>query len=241
MRRALGEVGSTSIMVALFTGFLIGVSNGANVLVARFLGADRKKDVREAVLSSSVVCLFTGILILAVGLAVSKPLLVLMGTKPELLDGAVLYIKIYFLGMPALAMYNFGNAVYSAAGDTKKPLIILLCAGVLNVMLNLFFVIVCKNERFGSCACEYHIAVPLGDPCRGFLVRSHGDYALKSARENFNFKYVKKTVILGYPSGLQNAIFQIANLFIQSESIPSTPLWSRATLQRPMRITSSMT
>ena len=213
---ALGEVGSTSIMVALFTGFLIGVSNGANVLVARFLGADRKKDVREAVLSSSVVCLFTGILILAVGLAVSKPLLVLMGTKPELLDGAVLYIKIYFLGMPALAMYNFGNAVYSAAGDTKKPLIILLCAGVLNVILNLFFVIVCKMSVSGvalaSIISQYLSALLVVV----FLMRSHGDYALKIARENFNFKYVKKTVILGYPSGLQNAIFQIANLFIQS-------------------------
>lgn len=213
---ALGEVGSTAITLAMFTGFLIGVSSGANVIVARFLGANQKREAREAVFSSAVVCLVTGILLLGVGLAVSKPLLVLMRTKPELLDGAVLYMRIYFLGMPALSMYNFGNAVCSAAGDTKKPLAILLAAGIVNVILNLFFVIVCKMSVSGVALASVISQYLSAGLVLVLLVRSHGDHALRLSLENFNLDYVKRTVIIGCPSGLQNAIFQIANMFIQS-------------------------
>jgi O-antigen/teichoic acid export membrane protein len=119
---ALGAVGSTSIFVTLFTGFLIGLSNGINVLVARFYGARHTDDVRRTVHSALVVSFIAGVVLLFVGLLGSPALLRLLNTKEDLLPGAILYLRVYFLGMPALALYNFGNAIFSAIGDTKKPL-----------------------------------------------------------------------------------------------------------------------
>ena len=141
---ALGSVGSTATFVTLFTGFLIGLSNGVNVLVARFYGAGHPKDVSKTVHSALLVSLAAGVLLLFVGLFGSPALLELLNTKEDLLPGAILYLRVYFLGMPALALYNFGNAVFSAIGETKKPLAYLSFAGVLNILRNLFFVIVCK-------------------------------------------------------------------------------------------------
>ena len=146
---ALGSVGSTTTLVSLFTGFLIGMSCGVNVLAAQYFGARRPKDLDETVHTSLLVCLGAGLLILLGGVCFTRPLLQVLNTKEELIDGAVLYLRIYFLGMPALAVYNFGNAVFSAVGDTKKPLCFLTAAGVLNVLLNLFFVIVCKMSVAG--------------------------------------------------------------------------------------------
>ena len=133
---ALGSVGSTATFVTLFTGFLIGLSNGVNVLVARFYGAGHPKDVSKTVHSALLVSLAAGVLLLFVGLFGSPALLELLNTKEDLLPGAILYLRVYFLGMPALALYNFGNAVFSAIGETKKPLAYLSFAGVLNILLS---------------------------------------------------------------------------------------------------------
>ena len=122
---ALGAVGSTSILVTLFTGFLIGLSNGINVLVARFYGARHTADVQKTVHSAAIVSLIAGVALLFIGLLGSPFMLRLLNTKDDLLPGAILYLRVYFLGMPALALYNFGNAVFSSIGDTKKPLIYL--------------------------------------------------------------------------------------------------------------------
>ena len=146
---ALGAVGSTSIFVTLFTGFLIGLGNGINVLVARFYGARNAESVHKTVHSALLVSLVAGVLLLAVGLFGSPALLRLLNTKEDLLPGAILYLRVYFLGMPALALYNYGNAVFSAIGETQKPLRYLSFAGVLNILLNLFFVIVCKLDVAG--------------------------------------------------------------------------------------------
>ena len=147
---ALGSVGSTSIFVTLFTGFLIGLSNGINVLVARFYGARHASDVEKTVHSALLVSLAAGVLLLLVGLLGSPALLHLLNTKEDLYPGAVLYLRVYFLGMPALALYNFGNAIFSAIGETKKPLYYLCIAGVLNILLNLFFVVVCRLDAAGA-------------------------------------------------------------------------------------------
>ena len=119
---ALGAVGSTSTLVTLFTGFLIGLSNGINVLVARFYGARHPKDVEKTVHSAAIISAVAGVVLLLIGLLGSPAMLRLLNTKEDLLPGAILYLRVYFLGMPALALYNFGNAVFSSIGDTKKPL-----------------------------------------------------------------------------------------------------------------------
>ena len=120
---ALGAVGSTVILVSLFTGLLIGLSSGVNVLAALHFGAKAKRELAETVHSAALVCLLAGTLLLAVGVVFARSILALMGTKPELIGGAVLYLRIYLLGMPALGVYNFGNAVFSAVGDTRRPLV----------------------------------------------------------------------------------------------------------------------
>ena len=140
---ALGSVGSTTILVTLFTGFLIGMGNGVNVMVARYFGARSDRDVSETVHTSLILCLLEGVVILVLGQLFSRAMLELLNTKEVLIDDAALYLRIYFLGMPAMAVYNFGNAVFSAVGNTKKPLLFLTTAGVANVVMNLFFVIVC--------------------------------------------------------------------------------------------------
>ena len=160
---ALGSVGSTSIFVTLFTGFLIGLSNGINVLVARFYGARHADDVEKTVHSALLVSIAAGVLLLLIGLLGSPALLHLLNTKEDLYPGAVLYLRVYFLGMPALALYNYGNAIFSAIGETKKPLYYLCIAGVLNILLNLFFVIVCHLDVAGV-AGKCHFPVRLGPP-----------------------------------------------------------------------------
>ena len=146
---ALGSVGSTTHLVYLLVSFLMGLGSGVNVLAARFFGADEHDALRQTVHTALLVCLGAGFVILALGEVLTRPLLTLLGTRPDLMDGAVLYLRVYFLGMPALAVYDFGNAVFSAVGDTRRPLRYLSIAGVLNVVLNLFFVIVCHMDVAG--------------------------------------------------------------------------------------------
>ena len=213
---ALGSVGSTSIFVTLFTGFLIGLGNGINVLVARFYGARNAESVHKTVHSALLVSLVAGVLLLAVGLFGSPALLRLLNTKEDLLPGAILYLRVYFLGMPALALYNYGNAVFSAIGETQKPLRYLSFAGVLNILLNLFFVIVCKLDVAGvALASTIAQCVSAGLILRA-LTRVQDSYALHLREIRFDPNMTRRMLMLGLPAGFQNAIFAIANLFIQA-------------------------
>ena len=213
---ALGAVGSTSIFVTLFTGFLIGLGNGINVLVARFYGARNAESVHKTVHSALLVSLVAGVLLLAVGLFGSPALLRLLNTKEDLLPGAILYLRVYFLGMPALALYNYGNAVFSAIGETQKPLRYLSFAGVLNILLNLFFVIVCKLDVAGvALASTIAQCVSAGLILRA-LTRVQDSYALHLREIRFDPNMTRRILMLGLPAGFQNAIFAIANLFIQA-------------------------
>ena len=213
---ALGAVGSTSIFVTLFTGFLIGLGNGINVLVARFYGARNAESVHKTVHSALLVSLLAGVLLLVVGLFGSPALLRLLNTKEDLLPGAILYLRVYFLGMPALALYNYGNAVFSAIGETQKPLRYLSFAGVLNILLNLFFVIVCRLDVAGvALASTIAQCVSAGLILR-VLTRVQDSYALHLREVRFDPIMTRRVLMLGLPAGFQNAIFAIANLFIQA-------------------------
>jgi len=213
---ALGAVGSTAILVTLFTGFIMGVSSGVNATAARYMGAQRHQDTRETVHTSAIICLLLGILVMVLGLIFSRPILELLGTKDELIDGATLYLRIYLLGMPALGIFNFGNAVLSAAGDTKRPLYFLSTAGVINVILNLFFVIVCHMSVAGvaiaSIISQYISAVLI----LLSLGKAPENYALRKNELRISRDKAGQVLSLGLPTGFQYSIFAIANLFIQS-------------------------
>ncbi len=213
---ALGSVGSTSILVTLLTGFLIGMGSGVNVVVARYIGARHDQDVHEAVHTSLILSVIIGIIIMVLGFIFTPTLLTMLGTKELLMDGAVSYLRIYCLGMPAVAIFNFGNAVLSASGDTKKPLYFLAMSGVLNILLNLFFVIVCHMAAAGVA-----LASIISQYTSGTLVLlslRKSDSLIRISRDMLHIEPHKARQILSLsiPAGLQNAIFAIANLFIQA-------------------------
>lgn len=214
-KEALGSVGSTTILIVMFTGFLIGIGSGVNALTALFVGAKSEKDVEETVHTSFAISLIIGIILSLIGVFGAELFLRLLNTKDELFEGALLYVRIYFWGMPALAVYNFGNGVYSAIGNTKRPLAILSLSGVLNVILNLIFVI-----NFGKGVAGVAWASVISQYLSAILIM----LSLLNCRESYGFSFsklhldmgkAKRMLALGVPAGCQNAIFQFANLFIQ--------------------------
>lgn len=213
---ALGAVGSTSILITLFTGLLIGLASGVNALTALYIGSRSKKDLRETVHTALLLCLIAGILISVLGILFSEWILTAIHTKDELLADALLYLRIYLLGMPALGLYNFGNAVLSAAGDTKRPLYYLLFSGVLNVLLNLLFVIVFRLDVVGvalaSIISQYLSAVLI----LRVLLTTDADFAVSLRGLGIVSDKLARILKIGLPSAFQYAIFAIANLFVQT-------------------------
>ena len=138
---SLAAVGSTSALINLLVNVFIGLSVGTNVLVARYYGAHQQRDLEETVHTAMVTAGAGGIILILLGVILADPMLELMGTPEDVLPLSALYMKIFFVGMPANLIYNFGSAVLRAVGDTRRPLYFLLTAGVINVVLNLFFVI----------------------------------------------------------------------------------------------------
>ena len=213
---ALGSVGSTSTLATLYAGFLIGMGSGVNVLTARYLGAREEVSVRQTVHTAAAVCLGLGLILMGLCFSLARPLLTLLGTKDELIDGAILYMRIYSFGLPAMALYNFGSAVLTASGDTKRPLIFLSIAGVLNICLNLFFVICFKMAADGvalaTIISQYISAILV----LRVLLRTQDLYRLDLRQFSFSAEKAQRVLALGVASGMQHAIFALANLFIQS-------------------------
>ena len=212
---ALGAVGSTTTIVGLFTMFIIGLSSGINALAARYIGAGRLKDLTETIHSGLILMVILGFILLLLGVLGSGPLLRLLDTREDLYDQAHLYLQIYFLGLPALGIYNFGNAVFSASGNTKKPLIFLAASGLVNIGLNLFFVIVCHLDVAGVA-----IASAVSQYLSAFLIllalfRDEGSCRLSLPLLRLTGDKTRSLLMLGLPAGFQNAIFMLANLFVQ--------------------------
>ncbi len=213
---SLAAVGSTVTAVTLFTGIHIGFGGGINAIVARRIGAANSDRLQKTVHTALILSVLLGALVLFFGLFGSRALLELLGTKEELLESASLYMRIYFLGMPALAVYNFGAAVYSAAGNTKKPLFYLLSGGVCNVILNLVFVVVCRLDVAGvalASAISQYLSATL---VIINMIREKPEIALKLSALRLSKREAGEILSLGIPAALQNAIFYVANLFIQA-------------------------
>lgn len=212
---ALGSVGSTTILVTLFVSLLMGVSSGVNVLVAQAKGEKNKQRTSDTVHTGAVIMLIAGILVAFVCFVLARPILTAMNTKPELLEGAVLYFRIYFLGAPAIALYNYGNAVLSAVGDTKRPLYYLCIAGVLNVILNLVFVIVFQMDVAGVALASAISQCVSAGLLIATLLRSKEDYGLRLRELRVCGDITANLMRIGIPAAIQFAMFQFANLFVQ--------------------------
>ncbi len=213
---ALAAVGSTSSLINLLVNLFIGLSVGANVLVARFYGAGQKKELSEMVHTAIATSLVSGVFLIFAGFFLARPALQLMDTPADCIDQAVLYMRIYFAGMPAMMAYNFGSAILRAVGDTKRPLYYLLLAGVINVVLNLIFVIVFSMDVAGVALATVLSQVVSAGLVIRCLVRSDADYKLNLRELRIVKDKLFKMAQIGLPAGLQGALFSISNVLIQS-------------------------
>lgn len=215
-RESLAAVGSTTALINLMINIFVGLSIGANVLVAQYSGAQKYKDLEETVHSAMMIAMAGGVLLIFVGVFFSGPMLRLMGTPDDVLHLAALYLKIYFIGMPATLTYNFGSAILRAVGDTRRPLYFLLFAGAVNVVLNLFFVIALSMGVAGvatATVVSECISAVLIVRC---LARSDAAYRLQREKLKLTESKVKLIMKIGLPAGLQGAIFSVSNVLIQS-------------------------
>ena len=213
---ALAAVGSTSSLINLLINVFVGLSVGVNVLVAKYYGGQREKDMSETVHTAVLTSLLSGLFLVILGGIAARPLLHLMGTPDDVLDQAVLYMRIYFLGMPVLMVYNFGAAILRAIGDTRRPLYFLFMAGVVNVALNLFFVIGLWMGVDGvgwATVISEHVSALL---VLKSLMEAPGALKLNLKELRIHPKKLKRIVKIGLPAGMQGAIFSISNVLIQS-------------------------
>ncbi len=210
----LGSVGSTGQMIFFCSGILTGLGGGVNVLAAICTGQKNYKDLEVTIRASAVTCLVIGIFLMIAGLLCAPAVLEILNTKKELLHDAVIYFRIYMLCMPFMALYYFGNAILSAQGDTRSPLIYLIIAGIANVILDLVLVIVFKLSVIGV-----GVATVVAQIISCLLTLIKIYKVLKG--NNFDFKNhqlslgkIIQIVKIGIPAAMQNAIFAVANLFI---------------------------
>ena len=214
---AMASVGATATITNLIINISIGFALGGSVIVARRYGAKDYDGVHKAVHSAILLGIITGLVSCAAGILLSEPLLVLMGTpEGRVLDGAVLYMRIIFLGVPASVVYNFSASILRAVGDTKRPLYILACTGLVNVALNLILVIGFHMEvagvAIGTIAANYLSAIF----ALLILIRSDGSYKLILSKLRFYKQEVKDIIKVGLPAGVQGSFFSLSNTIIQS-------------------------
>ncbi len=214
--RALAAVGSTTSLVNLLLNLVIGLSMGAGVVVARNYGAGKKVSTRNSIRTSIAVAVISGAVMLFAGLFLSKPLLRLMGTPEDIINLSALYMKIYFVGMPTILLYNFGSSILRAAGDTKRPLFILMGAGIVNVVLNLILVIIFHLGVVGVA-----VATIVSETISAYfviriLVKAEGVLHLDLKKIKIHRKSLIDIIKIGLPAGAQGVLFNISNVLIQS-------------------------
>ncbi|MBQ8014148.1 MAG: MATE family efflux transporter [Treponema sp.] len=213
---SLAAVGSTSSLVNLLVNFFIGLGVGCNVVAANFLGAGKKEELNRTVHTTMVLSLLGGVLLTLVGVLFSRQILILMASPEDVLPLSTLYLKVFFGGITATVVYNFGAALLRAKGDTKRPLYILLIAGLINVVLNLIFVICFKMDvagvafatvlsQFFSAICVIYI-----------LCHEDEEFRLDFKKLRLDREILPRIVKIGLPAGFQGMLFSFSNMIIQS-------------------------
>lgn len=214
--QALAAVGATGSIVFLLTSLFYGLSTGANVLIARCIGNNNQQKIRDAVHSSIVIAWVGGLCLTAIGVIFAKSLLEMMGTPEDIIDLSALYMRIYFGGVIFLLTYNFGSAVLRSKGDTKRPMYFMILAGIVNILLNLFTVVILKWSVAGVA-----ISTVVSQCISAILVLYVLVNESDSTRLNLTHPYAEKSAVLeimriGIPAGLSAAVFALSNVVVQS-------------------------
>lgn len=213
---SLAAVGSTTSLVNLLVNLFIGLSIGANVTVARTIGSEDAQGTRDNVHTAVSISLLSGLALVFIGLLFTRPMLIWMGAPQNVLVKAALYLKIIFIGMPATMAYNFGSAILRATGDTRRPLYFLSFAGVINVVLNLFFVIVCNLDVAGVALATILSQCVSACLILNCLCKMDGPCRLNIRKLYIHPKRLRGMLQIGLPAGIQAALFSFSNVLIQS-------------------------
>ena len=208
---ALAAVGTNGEIVALIVGICVGIAVGANVLIAKFIGAGERHRISGAVHTAMAFSVVFGILFTILGQFTARPLLALIHTPEDIMTSATNYLKVYFLGVPFLSVYNFGSAILRSKGDSKRPLAALILSGIINVLLNLFFVVVCKLSVIGVA-----LATDISTAVSAFFVvfwlcREPDEFRLSVRKCRIEWKYLSSILRIGIPAAIQSAVFCVAN------------------------------
>lgn len=212
---AVAAVGANSPIIGLILNLFIGIALGTNVVIANAVGRDDKQTVQKAVHTSMVVSVIGGVLVAVIGEIIAEPLLTALNVPNDVLELALLYLRIYFLGMPVILLYNFEAAIFRSIGETKMPLIALTLSGILNVLLNLFFVIVLKMSVNGVATATVLANVVSAGILYIKLVKSDKYIKVEFKKLRIDGKVFAKIMQIGLPAGIQSAVFAVANIVIQ--------------------------
>jgi len=213
---ALAAVGSAGPIVTLFITVFSGLSVGANAVIARMVGSGNKEQMEKSVHTSVAIAVLSGAIVLIVGEAIARPLLELVGTPENVMDMAVLYLRIYFSGSIFIMLYNFEAAILRAAGDTRRPLYVLLISGVLNIALNLFFVMACDRSVDGVALATLVSNIVSAVMLFGILVNEKGGLWLRVSEIRLHPGIARGILLVGIPAAIQGMLFNIANIVLQS-------------------------
>ena len=213
---ALAAVGSTGALCNLLINLFVGISIGTNVLVARYYGARDLDGIQETIQTSIIIAAAAGVALIFIGFFASRPLLSVMGTPSDVIDQSVLYMRIYFGGMPFFMLYNFGAAILRSVGDTRRPLYYLVIAGVINVVLNVIMVVFFHMGVAGVALATVASQVVSCVLVMRCLVLNEGAIHLDIYNLNFNKQRMKEMLHIGLPAGFQGMVFSLSNVLIQS-------------------------
>lgn len=215
-KEALAAIGATSSITALLLNMSNGLASGVNVRCSNLKGAGKEETLRKSMHTGVLLAIVAGASLGLIGVVISRPMLLLLGTPEAVLDKATLYMQIYFIGLPATTVYNFGAAILRSHGDTKRPMYILMISGLLNVALNLVLVIGFKMDVAGVA-----IATAVAQALSAFrvmriLFKKNDAYKLRFKELSFHGKSLKVIISIGVPNGLNGILFSLSNLVVQS-------------------------
>ena len=213
---ALAAVGSNGSLINLLVNLFVGLSLGANVVAARCFGAQDEQGVQDTVHTAVALGLVSGVLLAVLGFCSARSLLELMSCPEDVIALSALYLRIYFIGMPMTMLYNFSSALLRAVGDTRRPLYCLAAAGVINVVLNLVFVIGFSMSVAGVALATIISETVSALMVTGMLMREKGALRLDVRRLAFHAGALKQILLIGLPAGLQSTVFSLSNVVIQS-------------------------
>lgn len=215
-KEAMAAVGANAPVVNILITMFTGISLGANVVISRYTGRKDKENAENAAHTAILVAVISGFFILVLGQCIARMILEMMSVPSDCLDMAVLYLRVYLCGMPVIFLYNFEAAIFQSQGDTKTPLMCLIISGIVNVILNLFFVIV-----IGMTVNGVALATVISNGISSlllfiFLLKGKTPLTIEKQRFHIHADLLKEMLQIGLPAGLQGMVFSISNILIQS-------------------------